>query len=64
MERKERRHHTRDERWATDLCRIWTGRDHWTTLALVIDCHTRSCWGGTCRARARPRQRRRHWSRH
>ncbi len=28
------------ERWSTDLCRVWAGRDGWTTLALVIDCHT------------------------
>jgi len=34
-----------NERWATDLCRIWAGRDHWTTLALVIDCHTRELLG-------------------
>lgn len=34
-----------DERWATDLCRIWAGRDRWTTLALVIDCHTRELLG-------------------
>jgi putative transposase len=34
-----------NERWATDLCRVWTGRDHWTTLALVIDCHTRELLG-------------------
>ena len=25
-----------DERWATDLCRVWGGRDGWLTLALVI----------------------------
>ncbi|WP_237022641.1 DDE-type integrase/transposase/recombinase [Herbaspirillum frisingense] len=30
-----------DQRWATDLCRIWTGRDGWAVLAPVIDCHTR-----------------------
>ncbi|EJM96486.1 hypothetical protein PMI40_04541, partial [Herbaspirillum sp. YR522] len=29
-----------DQRWATDLCRIWAGRDGWAVLALVIDCHT------------------------
>jgi putative transposase len=29
-----------DERWATDLCRIWGGLDSWLTLAIVIDCHT------------------------
>lgn len=34
-----------DERWATDLCRIWAGRDGWTSLALVIDCHTRELLG-------------------
>ncbi len=34
-----------DERWSTDLCRIWAGRDGWATLALVIDCHTRELLG-------------------
>lgn len=34
-----------NERWATDLCRVWTGRDQWATLALVIDCHTRELLG-------------------
>lgn len=34
-----------DRRWATDLCRIWGGRDGWLTLALVIDCHTRQLLG-------------------
>jgi len=34
-----------DERWATDLCRVWAGRDGWATLALVIDCHTRELLG-------------------
>ena len=34
-----------NERWATDLCRIWAGRDQWTTLALVIDCYTRELLG-------------------
>lgn len=34
-----------DVRWATDLCRIWGGRDGWLTLALVIDCHTRQLLG-------------------
>ncbi|WP_298054003.1 IS3 family transposase, partial [uncultured Paenalcaligenes sp.] len=29
-----------NERWATDLCRIWGGRDGWLSLALVIDCYT------------------------
>lgn len=34
-----------NERWSTDLCRVWAGRDGWTTLALVIDCHTRELLG-------------------
>lgn len=34
-----------DERWATDLCRIWGGRDGWLVLALVIDCCTRELLG-------------------
>lgn len=34
-----------DERWSTDLCRIWAGRDGWLTLALVMDCHTRQLLG-------------------
>jgi len=36
---------TPNERWATDLCRVWAGRDGWHTLALVIDCHTRELLG-------------------
>ena len=34
-----------NERWATDLCRVWTGRDGWASLALVIDCHNRELIG-------------------
>ena len=34
-----------DERRATDLCRVWTGRDGWASLALVMDCHTRELLG-------------------
>ena len=34
-----------NERWSTELCRVWSGRDGWTTLALVIDCHTRELLG-------------------
>lgn len=34
-----------NERWSTDLCRVWAGRDRWATLALVIDCHTRELLG-------------------
>ena len=36
---------TPNERWATDLCRVWAGRDGWQTVALVIDCHTRELLG-------------------
>lgn len=34
-----------DQRWATDLCRVWAGRDGWAVLALVIDCCTRELLG-------------------
>ena len=34
-----------NERWATDLCRVWAGRDQWVTLALVIDCCSRELLG-------------------
>ncbi|WP_072896412.1 IS3 family transposase [Hydrocarboniphaga daqingensis] len=34
-----------NQRWATDLCRVWAGRDGWASLALVIDCHTRELLG-------------------
>lgn len=34
-----------NERWSTDLCRVWAGRDGWATLVLVIDCHTRELLG-------------------
>ena len=34
-----------NERWATDLCRVWAGADGWQTLALVLDCHTREVLG-------------------
>lgn len=34
-----------DARWATDLARVWAGRDGWVTIALVMDCHTRELLG-------------------
>ena len=34
-----------NERWSTDLCRVWAGKDGWASLALVIDCHTRELLG-------------------
>lgn len=34
-----------DERWATDLCRVWTGRDGCASLPLVIDCNSRELLG-------------------
>jgi putative transposase len=34
-----------NQRWATDLCRVWAGRDGWATLALVAHCHTRELLG-------------------
>lgn len=34
-----------NERWSTDLARVWAGKDGWASLALVIDCHTRELLG-------------------
>ena len=34
-----------NERWSTDLCRVWAGKDGWASRALVIDCHTRELLG-------------------
>jgi len=34
-----------NQRWATDLCRVWAGNDRWLVLALVIDCCTRELLG-------------------
>ena len=34
-----------NERWSTDLCRVWAGKDGWAVLALVIDCYTRELLG-------------------
>jgi len=34
-----------DRRWATDLTRLWCGRDGRCHLALVIDCCTRELLG-------------------
>jgi putative transposase len=36
---------TPTELWATDLCRVWAGRDGWQTFGLVIGCHTRELLG-------------------
>lgn len=34
-----------NERWSTDMCRVWSGRDGWVSLALVMDCHSRELLG-------------------
>lgn len=34
-----------NERWSTDLARVWGGKDGWLTLALVMDCQTRELLG-------------------
>jgi putative transposase len=46
IEAKVSRAERPDQRWATDLCRVWGGKDGWLSLALVIDCSTRQllCW--------------------
>ena len=51
-----------NQRWATDLCRIWAGQNGWYSLALVIDCHTRELLGGIYRAVVNQRRLRRRRS--
>jgi len=34
-----------DDRWVTDMCHVWTGRDGWASLATLIDCYTRELLG-------------------
>jgi putative transposase len=34
-----------NERWSTDMARLWAGKDGWATIALVMDCHTRELLG-------------------
>ncbi len=34
-----------NHRWATDLARIWCGKDRWCHIALVIDCASRELLG-------------------
>ena len=34
-----------NQRWSTNLCRIWAGENGCTSLALMIDCHTRERLG-------------------
>lgn len=45
IEAKVSRAERPDQRWATDLCRVWGGKDGWLSLALVIDCSTRQLLG-------------------
>ncbi|WP_244953606.1 hypothetical protein WCN78_17675 [Xanthomonas axonopodis pv. vasculorum] len=45
IEAKVSRAEKPDQRWATDLCRVWSGKDGWPSLALVIDCSTRHLLG-------------------
>jgi hypothetical protein len=44
--------------WATDLCRVWTGRDGWATLALVMTVTPANGWADTSRAAVKPRRHR------
>lgn len=34
-----------DHRWATDLRRVWGGKEGWLSVVLVIDCGTRQLLG-------------------
>ncbi|WP_316679516.1 hypothetical protein [Ralstonia chuxiongensis] len=51
-----------NERWSTDLCRIWAGRDGCATLALVIDCHTWEYRAGIYRVATAPARLQARWS--
>ncbi|WP_229417197.1 hypothetical protein [Massilia sp. Root418] len=51
-----------NERWSTDMCGIWAGKDGWATLALVIDATPENYWTGTCRAAARPARPQARWN--
>lgn len=62
IEAKVSRAELPDQRWATDLCRVWGGKDGWLSLALVIDCHTRQLLGWICHGPARPAPRPSPWS--
>lgn len=41
-----------NERWSTDLCRIWSGKDGWTSLAQSSTAIRMSFSVGTCHAPA------------
>lgn len=45
IEAKVSRAEKPDQRWATDLCLVWGGKDGRLSLALVIDCSTRPLLG-------------------
>ena len=47
-----------DPRWATDLIRLWRGRDRWCSLALVRDCAAHGRWGAGVLPRGAMRPRR------
>lgn len=34
-----------NQRWSTDMARVWCGKDRWCTIALVLDCCTRELLG-------------------
>jgi len=51
-----------NERWATDLCRVWAGHDGWATLAPVT-ASAGSCWAGTSHGAANPAPLKARWSR-
>ncbi|WP_312366924.1 hypothetical protein [Stenotrophomonas sp.] len=45
IEAKVSRAEPPDQRWATDLCRVWGGKDDGLSLALLIDCLTQQLLG-------------------
>ncbi|WP_238532232.1 hypothetical protein [Xanthomonas phaseoli] len=63
IEAKVSRAEKPDQRWATDLCRVWGGKDGWLSLALVIAAARGNCSAGTCHGPVKPARHLPHWSR-
>ena len=51
-----------NQRWSTDLCRVWGGQDVWLSLALVMDCHPVNYWVGSFPKQVKPALPSVHWS--
>lgn len=43
-----------DQRWVTDLCRVWMWPNGWASLSLMIDCYRRELLSWQLRRSGRP----------